>query len=529
MIGNNVQPPGTMATPRTGGVLLCMSACTVLVIGFVAAINLAVPQLAAGGLHPTSAQLSWIVDAYVVFFACLVIPAGAAGDRYGRKGVLLCGLIVFALGAVVSATAPEVPVMLLGRAVTGLGAACVLPNSLAVLIHATPAPRRPHAIAVWAAMSGIGGVVGNLGGGALLALGSWRVLFAAVAPIALACTGWVALATPRTDRHSRDLGPLAATLLTVATLALLVGIIQGPDQGWSSATVITGFTAAAVLFGLWAVVELRARHPLLDPRLLRIPELRAACLGMLVMFFGAYGLFFLNASLLQYGRGFSVLRAGLGIVPLTIPLLVGSRFVPALVTRVGVLGTLAAAFLLTSAALFGLADTATDPYLPYACWLVLFGVGVMLAVPCLTAEITAALPREQAGVGAGLQSTTREMGSALGVAVVGTLLTARFVAGLPHAVRAAGHVPHTVADALAVTAPHYHHAVIDSFTAGSAAALRIMSLIVLAAGAVVIAQLLWSSGRRNITPTESARPAGPARTASDPSGPAVDAVVEQPN
>jgi hypothetical protein len=160
-----------------------------------------------------------------------------------------------------------------------------------------------------------------------------------------------------------------------------------------------------------------------------------------------------------------------------------------------------AAFLVTGAALFGLADTAADAYPCYACWLAVFGVGVMLAVPCLTAGITAALPREQAGVGAGLQSTAREMGSALGVAVVGTLLTARFVAGLPPAVRTAGRgrAPHTVAEALADTAPRYHHAVIDSFTSGSAAALRIMSLIVLAAGAVVIAQLLWSGGRGRTT------------------------------
>jgi len=129
---------------RAGNVLACVCLCTVLVVGFVASINLAVPELAASSLHPSSSQLLWIVDAYVILFACLMIPAGALGDRVGRKGVLLSGLAIFTVGAVVSAVSGDVRVMLVGRAVTGVGAACVLPNALAVLIHATELSRRPH-------------------------------------------------------------------------------------------------------------------------------------------------------------------------------------------------------------------------------------------------------------------------------------------------------------------------------------------------------------------------------------------------
>ena len=326
---------GAAADARPGMVLAVMCACTALVVGFVASINLAVPMLAAGSLHPSSSALLWIVDAYVVFFACLVIPGGAAGDRFGRKGVLLCGLLLFAIGATTAATAPDVPVMLLGRAVTGIGAACVLPNTLAILIHATPAPKRPGSIAVWAAMSGVGGVIGNVGGGALLTTGSWRWLFAAVVPIALGCIGWVARCAPHTSRHQRSLDPLATVLLTAAMLSLLVGVIQGPDDGWTSPTVVAGFAGAVALLAAWVVTELRTEHPLLDPRLFRIPVLRAACLGMVVSFFGMFALFFVNASFLQYGKGFSVLQTGLAIIPLTVPLLAGARYVPALSARVG--------------------------------------------------------------------------------------------------------------------------------------------------------------------------------------------------
>jgi MFS family permease len=487
--------PDVSAAPavRQSTVLACICACTILVVGFVASINLAVPELADGALAPSPAQLLWIVDAYVLFFACLVIPAGALGDRLGRKGVLLTGLLVFAGGAIVSATAADVPVMLVGRAVTGIGAAGVLPNALAVLIHATDAKRRPHAIAVWAAMSGVGGVVGNIGGGSLLAAGSWRWLFAAVSIVAIGCCAWVAKATPRSERHNRTVDPIAAALLTTATLALLVGIVEGPGHGWGSAVVVSAFAVAAVLFVGWTVVGLRAAQPLLDPRLFRIPAVRAACLGMVIVFFGMFGFFYLNASLLQYARGFTVLQTGVAVVPLTVPLLVAARFVPRLTRLVGDRTVLAAAFLLTAAGLFGLGSTVRDTYLGYAGWMVVAGCGITLALPTLTIAISAALPREQAGVAGGLQATTREFGSALGVAVIGTLLTADFarrLAGIAHGAHAAGTV------ALALTRfPAAHHEIISAYADTAGTALKTVALVVVVAGVLVIGEMTWARRR----------------------------------
>ena len=477
-----------MMSRNSSPVLAAVCVCTVLVVGFVAAINLAVPQLAAGSLHPTPSQLLWIVDAYVVLFACLVIPAGALGDRVGRKGVLLIGLLIFAAGALISAFAGDVPVMLAGRAITGVGAACVLPNGLAVLIHATEPARRPHAIAIWSAVTGAGGILGNLGGGAILTAGSWRWLFAAVAPIAALCALWVALAAPRSSRHQRELSPWAAGLLTLATLALLMGIIEGPSRGWGSAFVVTAFLSAALLATAWVRVELRSAKPLLDPRLFKIPGLRAASLGMLVAFLGMFGFFYLNASLLQYGRGFTVLQAGLGILPMAVPVLVIARFVPRLVTRFGERTVLGAAFLTIGGGLLGVTTAISRGYWTYAGWLVVVGFGVAFALPALTHAITAAMPREQAGVAGGLQSTTRELGSALGVAIIGTLLTARFG-------------PHSVAAALAVS-PAAHSAVIAAYTDAAATALRVVAGIVLAAGTLVIADMTLSRRPAGKQPTE---------------------------
>ncbi|MEU0516095.1 MFS transporter, partial [Amycolatopsis sp. NPDC006125] len=438
-----------------------MCACVVLVVGMVAAINLAVPMLAASALRPSASALVWIVDTYVVFFACLVIPGGAAGDRFGRKGVLLSGLALFAAGALISAVAPGIPLLLAGRAVTGIGAAAVLPNTLAVLLHAVPADRKGPVIATWASMTGIGGVIGNAGGGAILTGGSWRWLFAAAAPIALVLAALVARIAPVSARHDRRLDVPGAVLLVAASVALLLGIVQGPEAGWGSPLVIGGFACSAVLFAVWTVVELKVRHPLLDPRLFRIAGLRSACLGMTAIFFGMFALFYVNASFLQYAKGFGVLWTGLGVIPLTVPIILGARHVSRLTARIGLTAVTALAFGFVGAGLLGLStsDTAT-PYAVYAAWLVVTGIGVTLALPTLSGVIAGSLPAAQAGVATGLQATTREFGSALGVAVIGTVLTARFTAALPEDARGA----HTVAEALTPpTAPD----VIPAFVSGA--------------------------------------------------------------
>lgn len=469
------------------GLLTLMCAAVVLVVGMVAAVNLAVPMLAASALHPSAPALVWIVDTYVIVFACLVIPGGAAGDRFGRKGILLAGLGLFAAGALLSAVAPDVVLLLAGRALTGVGAAAVLPNSLAVLLHAVPAERKAATIAVWASMTGIGGVAGNVGGGLVLTTGSWRWLFAAAVPLALVLAGLVARTAPVSSRHDRRLDPLAATLLVGASVALLVGIVQGPEAGWGSPLVVTAFAGAAVLFAAWTLRELKAEHPLLDPRLFRIAGLRSACLGMTAVFFGMFALFYVNASFLQYAKGFGVLGTGLGIVPLTVPIILGGRHAGPLARRIGLDTTVALAFGFVGGGLLGLSTSdAQTPYASYAAWLVVTGIGVTLALPTLSAVIAGSLPPAQAGVGTGLQATTREFGSALGVAVIATVMTAKFAAALPPDAGAA----HTVAEALARTSGARD--VVAAFVDGADAGLRVVGVAVLVLGALVVGESRWS-------------------------------------
>jgi MFS family permease len=472
-----------------------MCACVVLVVGMVAGINLAVPMLAASALQPSASALVWIVDTYVIVFACLVIPGGAAGDRFGRKGVLLAGLALFAVGALLSAAAPNVALLLAGRAITGVGAAAVLPNTLAVLLHAVPQERRSATIATWASMTGIGGVLGNLGGGAVLSSGSWRWLFGAAVAASLVLAALVARAAPVSSRHDRRLDPVGAVLLVAASVALLLGIVQGPEAGWGSPVVIAGFAGSAVLFTAWTLVELKVEHPLLDPWLFRIPGLRSACLGMTAVFFGMFALFYVNASFLQYGMGFTVLQTGLGILPLTIPIILGGRYVGLLTRRIGIDATIALAFLCIGGGLLGLSTCgAQTEYVEYGAWLVVTGGGVTLALPTLSGAIAGSLPPAQAGVAAGLQATTREFGSALGVAVIATVLTARFAAALPPDIRAGGD-PHTVAEALAATTASRAPDVVGAFVSATDTGLLVIGVAVLVLGGLVLLQSLLSRRR----------------------------------
>ncbi|RSS38936.1 MFS transporter [Streptomyces sp. WAC08241] len=412
--------------PRPVGlraVYAVMAACSVLVVSLVAAVNLAIPKLAASALAPSPGQLLWIVDTYVLVFGCLLIPAGALGDRYGRKGALLTGLALVAAGALVSAAAPGVAVLIAGRAVTGVGAALVMPATLSLMLEVTEPAGRPQAVAVWTAATGIAGVVGNIGGGLALQYLPWQGLFLSVAPPAAVLGLLAARFAPRGGRRPATLDLPGSALLVAGVGALLYGIIEGPSSGWASARVIGGLLLSAVLLALFVTRSLRADRPLLDPRVFRVRRLRAGALGVGTAFFGLFSLFYVNAQYLQYAKGYSPLVAGCAIAPLAIGMMIASRHSIRLAVRfgdgvvaVGLAGIVAGLVLMSFA-------TASTPYPLYALFLVLLSLGMGLCVPVLSAAVMTSLPQERAGLGSGLNGATREIGSALGVAVMGTALS----------------------------------------------------------------------------------------------------------
>ncbi len=413
-----------------------MSACVVVVVAMIAAINLALPKLSSSALHPDSTELLWIVDAYILVFGCLLIPAGALGDRVGRKGVLLTGLGVFALGCLVSAAASEVTVLLAGRVVTGLGAALVMPATLSLLMQVTPTERKPQAIATWTGATGAAGALGTLGGGLVLQWLTWQGMFLIIGALALLLAATVMRVAPRGERHHASLDLVGTAILTATVFTLLFGIIEGPGRGWSSAYVIGSFGAAALLLTGFIAHGLRAVHPLLDPRVFAIAKLRTGTIGVAAVFFGLFALFFVNAQYLQYAKGYSPLVTGLAILPLPIGAIVVSRRSIVIAQRIGGRAVVTIGMVLVATGLVALSFvTSETPYLPYGLALLAISTGMGLSVPALSIGIVTSLPPGRAGMGSGLNSAAREIGAALGVAVVGTVLTSHFAASLPTALQ----------------------------------------------------------------------------------------------
>ncbi len=479
----------TAARPRAVLPLVC--ACVLLVMVMVAAVNLAIPKLAASGLHPSASELLWIVDAYVIVFAGLLIPAGALGDRYGRKGALLAGLALFTLGAAVSAAAPDVPVLLAGRAVTGAGAALVMPATLSILIHATAPERRPRAIASWTLATGIGGLLGNAVGAPLLQYLSWRGLFGALAPVGAVLLVCAAVALPKVPRTAASLDPVGSAMLVAGFLAVLFGIIEGPDLGWASGAVLAGFAVGAVVLGGFVAYALRVPEPLLDPRLFRAPALRAGVLGILVAFVGLFALFYVNAQYLQYAKGFGVLRTGFAILPLGVGMVAGTRGSVRLVARFGVRVVTVGGMLLIGVGLSLMSLVGADtPYPRYLVYVTVLSLGFGVCGPAMSATVVAALPSDRAGVASGLNGAAREFGSALGVAVFGSVLAARFAAELPAGAGPADSVGQAIAGAGRL-GPDGHARVVAAFTDAMATGFRVVAGVVLVA-AVLVA--LWSRG-----------------------------------
>ncbi|MEV0320155.1 MFS transporter [Streptomyces sp. NPDC050658] len=406
----------------------------------VAAINLLIPQLSSSSVHPSATELLWTVDAYVIVFAGLLIPAGAFGDRYGRKGALLCGLGLFAVGAATSALATAPAALIAGRGISGAGAALIMPATLSVLMRTAPPEQRPRALASWTLALGLGGFAGNAVGGVIGQYLSWRALFWVMVPLAALLALAVARTTPRTQTSpDAAVDPLGTLLLTGGLLAVLFGIIESPLHGWTSARVLAAFGVGAALVGLFVAHALRARSPLFDPRVFRSARLRAASLGTAASFFGLFSLFYANSQYLQYVKGYGAARAGLAIVPLT----VGMALIPRLAARWSGKPRAVAGggLLLIGLGLLGAstADAGT-PYTLYACWLLVISAGTGLCMPALTLGVVSSLPPHQSGLGSGLGTATREVGAALGVAVTGTVLAGAgdFASGMAAALRTVG-------------------------------------------------------------------------------------------
>ncbi|WP_327067618.1 MFS transporter [Kitasatospora sp. NBC_01302] len=387
-------------------------------------LNVAVPDLQRS-LHPSAAALPWAVDAYTVVFAGLLLTAGVFADRWGARRVYVGALGAFAALSALCAAAPGVGLLIAGRALLGAAGAGLVPASLALLIALNPDPvRRTRAIGAWAAVGGLGAAVGPVLGGGLVELGGWRLVFLINPPIALAAVALARRLPAAPVRSARALDRPGLLLSTGSLGALTFGLVEAGIQGWGSpqAWIPIGFA----LLGLvaLAVVERRVAAPLLPSALLALPRVRAALLAAAVSCFGYFGGMYLIDVWLQHGQGRSPLGAGLASLPLTFPVCVMPFFTGRLVARYGARPVLLAGMSATALAGVLLARCGGHPPFPlFVAAELALAVAGTLAIPGAAAEMAVAAPPELAATGQGALNGIRQSGSALGVAVLGTLGT----------------------------------------------------------------------------------------------------------
>jgi EmrB/QacA subfamily drug resistance transporter len=395
-------------------------------------INVAMPRL-VGDLGASSAQLQWIVAAYTIVFAGLLLTAGSIGDRFGRRHALLVGLLTFLAGSVVAATAGSTGALIAGRCVMGVGGALIMPTTLSILVNVFGDPReRAKAIAGWTAASGAGIALGPIVGGALMRNFSWSSVFWINVPLLVAAfVGALHLVPDSRDPHATGLDPVGAGLSIAAISTLVYAIIQAPERGWTSTASLVNFaagTAIAILFVGW---EMRRDDPMLDIALFRNRSFSAGSIALALLFFAMAGTVFLQAQYLQFVLQYTPLAAGFALIPAAIGMLLGTGAGAHLADMHGgriavTVGTLIA----TAGVAVQAALVDGGSYVPTGVGLLLFGLGAGIAMPPATEMIMATLPPARAGVGSAVNDTVREFGGALGVAVIGSVAATSYATSM---------------------------------------------------------------------------------------------------
>src|SRR3954471_10381997 len=424
------EPPAGARSPMLPIVLLALA----VVVSAVPALNVALPSLATQ-THATMSQLQWIVDAYALVFAALLLPAGAIGDRYGRKRVLVWGLAIFALGAAGAALTTTPNVLIGFRGVMGLGAALVMPSTLSIITTSMPVERRTKAVAAWVAVAGAGAIVGLVAAGVLLEFWGWASVFwlyaATASLIALAALrlipNLVLTNPPRVD--------YVGGLLSIATLSGVVyGAIEGPERGWGDPATLGAFAIGAVSMVAWVVWGLLAKQPLLDPRLFSRRGFSTGVASIAVQFFVFFGLVFVVVQYMQLVLGYTPLRAGLALLPMGMAIGAVSRRVPHLSERVGRRPLALAGLGLMAIGMLVLSTLGTtSSYWVVLCGILPIGVGMALAMAPATTDIVAAVPAHKQGVASATNDAAREIGGTLGIAVLGSVLNEQYRAGVADA------------------------------------------------------------------------------------------------
>ncbi len=404
-------------------------------------LNVALPHIVED-TGAQGSQLQWIIDAYIIVFASLLLTSGSLGDRIGRKRVLTFGLVAFGAFSALASTVDTPAALIVCRGLMGIGGAAIFPSTLSILTNTFQGKERARAIGIWAGVAGLGVAIGPLTGGLLLEHFWWGSVFLVNVPICLAALVMGRFLIRETkDPDPGRLDPLGALLSIVGLVGLLYAIIEVPDKGWTSPQVVgPGLVGLAVLAG-FALWEARSDHPMLDVTFFKNPRFSAASATVTLTYFALFGSTFLLTQYFQFVLGYSPLKAGMLTAPVAVGLMGAAPRAPGLVDRIGTKRVVVIGLAIVASALLAYGSDTLMSSIPGGVAVrLVFGIGMGFTIAPATESIMGSLPRERAGVGSAVNDTTRQAGGALGVAVIGSIFAARYHSTIqvPAAVPAAG-------------------------------------------------------------------------------------------
>lgn len=450
-------------------------------------LNVALPTIERD-LGATTGQLQWIVDSYILVFAGLLLTMGSLGDRFGRRRALMAGLVLFGVSSVAAAMSTSPDMLTAARASMGIGGALIMPATLSILMNVFPREEHGKAIGIWAGVFGLGIALGPTGGGMLLEHFSWGAVFLVNVPLVLAAlAAGVRLVPESRDPSAPRLDPVGAGLSIAGLTALVYGLIDAPSAGWTASSTLAAFAIAAAALAAFAAWELRTDHPMLDVRLFADARFTAASGALTLATFSLFGSIFFLTQHLQGVLGFTALEAGIRLLPVAAGMVVAAPLSSLVSARLGTRLTVALGMTGISAGLAAmLLAEADNGYGPVALSQVLLALGMGTAMGPATESVMSVLPAAKAGVGSAVNDAVRMVGGALGVAVLGSVLSSGYRGGMEDAPVAAQD---SLGAALAAGDPALARAGVEAFVAGMHTT-AIVAAAVTIAGAVLAAACL---------------------------------------
>ncbi|MEI2696835.1 MAG: MFS transporter [Microthrixaceae bacterium] len=417
--------------------VLCFSLLVIVLDNSI--LNVAIPTIIRD-LGATNRQLQWMVDSYTLVFAGLLLTAGALGDRFGRRPALQVGFVIFGLGSLISAFATSANQLILTRGVMGIGGALIMPATLSIITNVFPPHERGRAIGVWAGVAGLGGALGPLTGGFLVEHFYWGSVFLVNLPIVLVglLAGFFLIPNSK-DPSGPRVDPVGAAMSIIGLTALLFAIIEAPTEGWSDPVVVATGSCGLVLLGLFVWWERRSTHPMLDVRFFANPRFSAASASITLVFFAMFGSIFLLTQYFQFVLGYTPLETGVRMLPFAMTMMVVAPTSSRIVERIGTKITVTTGLVLVTSGLLSMTMLEVDSSYPQVVWrLMLMAMGMGLTMAPATDSVMGSLPLAKAGVGSAVNDTTRQVGGALGVAVIGSVLATTYGDKVTSAMQAVG-------------------------------------------------------------------------------------------